>query len=153
MLVILVIMTYSVCLFSQERLSTDFARIGIFGNYNFNSHNADFTSIPGCPNCSPGHEEGHGTGLALGALFEYPFSGFFRAGIRASYIDHSALLTHSDSITIFYSENFELGRFEHRFDAKIKTLGFEPYAQFRIISNLYVGVVVPIPTRPPELLL
>lgn len=134
-------MTFTYCLHSEALLNTDLTRIGIFSNFNFNSHDADFKKLPDCPSCSPGYEKGSGTGLTFGVLFEYPFSSFFRAGLRASFNDHSGLLTRTEETTIFYEgEKDVAGRFEHRLEANIRTFGFEPYTQFRIIQNLYVGV-------------
>ena len=137
---ILIFLSYVVPLRSDESASTDHTRLGLFGNFNYNLHSADFKKLPNCPSCSPGYRSGSGTGISFGILFEQPFSALFRAGLRLRYNSHNGKLTSTDTTTILYSDYLETGRFEYRLDAIISSFDIEPYTQFNIFPHTYIGI-------------
>ncbi len=59
--------------------------LGGYLHYNMNLHSADFRSLPGCFNCSPGFDSGFGNGFSIGGLFEMPIAEKFYLGIRLGY--------------------------------------------------------------------
>jgi outer membrane protein OmpA-like peptidoglycan-associated protein len=108
----------------------------VFGAYLFNSHSADFKALPSCPSCSPGYQDGSGSGFSFGAIFEYKLSPLFTLGARLSYNDISALLKRDESTTVIIDGKATPGAFEHSIDATLSTLGIEPMLKVAIYDRL-----------------
>ena len=49
-------------------------RFGLVGALGLNAHIADFTEIPGIPNCSPGFRSGFGLAPSIALLYERPLA-------------------------------------------------------------------------------
>ncbi|MBX7155226.1 MAG: OmpA family protein [Bacteriodetes bacterium] len=59
--------------------------VGGFAGYNNNNFTADFSKLPGVPNCCPLYETGTGGGFAIGGLAEVPLLKFLRLETRIGY--------------------------------------------------------------------
>ncbi len=110
---------------------------GVFGNYNLNSFNADFRSFPGVPSCCPLYQDGTGTGVSVGGLFEIPLSDAFRLALRAGYSSRSGSMSRTENTTV--AGNLP-GVFEHQVDASIADLGVEPLAQYNPFASLWLNL-------------
>ncbi|MCL5992371.1 MAG: hypothetical protein M1419_09780, partial [Bacteroidetes bacterium] len=60
-------------------------RFGVYGNYNYYLHTADFHQIPDVVNCCPIFNGGEGTGYSFGLLYEYVYSNSISAIGRLKY--------------------------------------------------------------------
>ncbi len=122
------------CADSTERYS-----VGVFVDYSRNYHSADFRRISDCPSCSPGYRDGYGNSFSLGANFELPIREALSVGVRASYSDLSAVLKSEEPTMISVGGQAVSGAFEHSFDAKLSTVGIEPFAKYNIFDNFYAS--------------
>lgn len=133
---LLVIFILAISLRAEE--DTLRMKFGVYGEFNINSHSADFKKLPDCPNCSPGFESGSGTGISFGALFEYPFSKALFAGIRVGLTDLSAKLTRNEATTLIVNGVATGGTFEHQIEATLKGFSIQPLVKYAAIDNLYL---------------
>lgn len=59
--------------------------IGVLANYHRSTHTISGEQLQGISNCCPDFISNTGTGIAFGALFEYPFSNALRLTMRGSF--------------------------------------------------------------------
>ena len=116
---------------------------GLFGDYNLVRHDAGFSSLPGVPNCCSEFEQGSGTGLTIGGLFELPLGNAFGLGLRAAYSSGRARLLGLEQSTVMVAGKAVPAVFEHRIDATIASIGLEPSLLYRV----YGGTMVHLGTR------
>lgn len=119
--------------------STGRCSIGVFVDYSRNYHTADFRRISDCPSCSPGYRDGSGNAFSFGLIFELPLRKALSIGVRASYTDLSAVLKSEEPTMISVDGRAVSGAFEHSFDAKLATIGIEPFAKYNIFENFYAS--------------
>jgi len=112
------------------------SRYGIYGNLGLISHSADFRAFPGVPNCCPKFQNGSGTGLAFGALYDLPIASSLWLSLRVGYEDYSAKLTTRESE--LFSGGIQ-GEFEHRVTTTLSSLGLESMIQYAPLRNLRIG--------------
>jgi len=117
-------------------------RYGVAGGVNINTHSADFRALPGVPNCCPRFTAGSGFGVAAGALAEFPFAFDFLFTLRAEYIDHRALLSEREAVTVIVDGARQNGAFEHRVDATISSIGLQPGVAWRLLDHLFLSAGV-----------
>ena len=82
---------------AQER-----SAFGLFGHFGINMHTANFQKLPGVPNCCPRFEEGSGTGLSFGLLYELPLAELFALQLRAGYQSLSGELSAAEPTTVLH---------------------------------------------------
>ncbi len=109
------------------------ARYGGYGNFGLNAHTADFRTFPGVPNCCPKFENGSGSGLSFGILYDLPVASKLFLSLRAGYEDYSAKLTTTESILLSGGVQ---GAFEHRVTTNLSSVGVESWLNYGILSNL-----------------
>lgn len=115
------------------------ARYGVFGHLALNSHNADFFNMPGTQSCCSGYTGGSGTGVAGGALAEFPLaSGRLHIGARIALLTQPFTMTSSEPTRVIVAGVAQDGAFEHRLTGSLTTLGFEPLIGLRLFSSLFV---------------
>ncbi len=112
-------------------------RFGIFGGYNLNFHASDFKKLDNVPNCCPTFTSGDGTGIAIGALVDYPVDYKWHINGRVSYSVYNGLLSKVEETTVLVDGVSRQGEFEHTLDIGLSTLGFELGAGYRIIDYLF----------------
>ncbi len=110
---------------------------GIVANYNFNFFTADFRSFPNVPSCCPMYQDGSGSGLAFGLMYETPLTENMRLGFRAGYSSRNGTLTRTENTVV--TGNIP-GVFEHRVDASLADLGLEPLFQYNPIASFWVNL-------------
>lgn len=123
---------------AQSTLDVDkpLSRYGVYGNFNLNSHSADFRTFPGVPNCCPKFQDGNGNGLSLGLLYDLPFNPQWFLALRAGYENYSAKLTTSEPQELAGGIS---GVFEHRVTADLASIGIEPSVGFKPLRNLNIN--------------
>lgn len=112
--------------------------LGIFYNFNLNSHKVDFRSLPEVPNCCPQFNEGKGTGYALGILYELPLPLSSGIGLRISYSLLGGKLSSTENTLIKVDTSITQGIFEHTINTKINVINFNPYLIFKPLNFLNV---------------
>jgi outer membrane protein OmpA-like peptidoglycan-associated protein len=123
-------------------------RVGVFGNYGLNFHQALFDSLPGLVQPTPPETKllfkgGRGAGFTLGVLFEKPFSHDFSFAGRASV----SRLDGSMSTIGPFSQPDPSGNLlieaelESRFTTSITAFSLEPLAAWHPFPNasVYLG--------------
>jgi len=114
--------------------------VGLFFDYNYLIHSADFKKLPDCPSCSPGYEEGSGLAPAFGLLFEYPLNQSFVLGLRANYFNYGAELKKIEGTTVIVNGVEQLGEFEHSITASLASIGLEPFIKYRTAFGLNASI-------------
>lgn len=99
---------------------------GVFGDLNLNIHQAEFAKLPGIPSCCPRYESGTGTGPSVGLFYELPIGEWTALNLRAGYFVHNATLSTTESTTVIVGNETQDAKFEHRVDASLSSIGFEP---------------------------
>jgi outer membrane protein OmpA-like peptidoglycan-associated protein len=127
-------------IFAQEKNPTDRAKYGIYGGWQYNSHVASFSELPGVPNCCPLFEEGDGGGYSIGLTYDLPMPWDLWAGLRVGYTTLGAELTETENDFVRIGDEVVTGQFEHLIDASFAGISFEPYISYNAIYGLYVNV-------------
>ncbi|MEI6090808.1 MAG: OmpA family protein [bacterium] len=115
-------------------------KYGIYTDFSLNAHIADFRKIPDCPSCSPGYKSGFGAGLGGGILLELPLSNIFALSFKADYSNLSGLLTSTETTTLLVDSRAVAGEFQHRIDANLSAIGFEPALKISLFSNFFLDL-------------
>ncbi|MBI5324883.1 MAG: hypothetical protein HZB41_06370 [Ignavibacteriae bacterium] len=111
-------------------------RYGLFGGYNLNQNKALFQKLPGITNCCPNFENGSGTGINLGLLFDYELPYSFRTGLKAGISSLNNKLSTLESTLVRIGNDTSEGVFEHSIDAEILNLTFEPYLSYNPVLGI-----------------
>lgn len=118
-------------------------KYGIVGGINLNSHTANFTKLPGIPNCCPRYEQGFGIGYNFSLLYEKDVANDIWLGARLGIQTFDGLLSKEETTTVFTPDGVESGVFEHTLDSRFMNVGLEP----SIIYNIFDGLFVNLGTR------
>lgn len=121
--------------FPGEKSASERDSYGIFGDFNSNSHSADFLSLPGTLNCGPNFTSGTGTGISLGIFYEMPIASKFSLGLRAGYSGYGADLQSSESTTLISGNYSVSGNFNHTISTKISVAGIEPLVAYNAFDK------------------
>lgn len=120
-------------------------RIGVFGSYGLNFHQAFLDSIPGIAKAIPPFRDGRGMGFNLGVLFEKPLSHQFSLGGRFSLTSLNGAMLTTDSLytSSITPTGLQLIRsdIEYQADVNVNVFSLEPLAAWHPFPNasLYVG--------------
>lgn len=120
---------------TQDSLRT---RYGVVGGLSFNMHTADFQALPGIANCCSQFSSGSGTGALGGVFVEWPLGRDHLFSLRASYVDHSALLSKQEPYRIVVGGVGQDMVDEHTIDASLASIGLEPAVAYRAFGDLFV---------------
>lgn len=123
----------------QSDTATLVWRVGLFGSYDLNRHNADFRGLPGVPSCCPQYSTGDGNGQLLGALVEVVPDSAWALSLRAGYSVVNAVLTSKEPVVL---TGIVDGVIEHRIDARFSLMGIEPAFIWKPVGGLNVQVGV-----------
>jgi outer membrane protein OmpA-like peptidoglycan-associated protein len=132
-----------VCLIVVSSFSTTYSqdtnqtKFGVFAHYLLSLHSADFTRLPGIPNCCPRFESGSGSGFTIGGLFEMPISKKFSFGARVGYQSIGATLTADEGTTIIVDGVARRGAFTHSVEASLSNLGLDGLIIWNPVKKLY----------------
>jgi outer membrane protein OmpA-like peptidoglycan-associated protein len=121
-------------------------RYGVFGDFLRSVHSADFVRLAGATDIpyASRFDGGDGSGVNLGALFEYPLSESIWLGLRGSYQSDKAKLRTSEQTVVIVADTSTFnGEFERQIDASIATASIEPMVGLR----LPIGVMLSLGAR------
>jgi outer membrane protein OmpA-like peptidoglycan-associated protein len=111
-------------------------RFGIVGGLSLNLHFADFTQIPGIPNCSPGFRRGIGLAPSIALLYERPIALPWLLQLRAGYVAEGATLTRAEHSFVDIGGAATLIDIDHSIAVSLGSLGIEPLAACRLTPQL-----------------
>jgi len=131
---ILFLLFLPILIMSQEPLRN---RIGIYGSYGINIHQADFKRLPDCYSCSPGFRSGIGFGPAIGLSYDHPWKEDMFLTARVLHRRISGDLVTLEPITVIVQGNPVAGEFRHELNTVLTTFGFEPGIKYRISDGWY----------------
>lgn len=137
---LLFLMACSCALAQEESIDTNAIRprYGAYFNFNMNDHFADFDTLPGIPSCCPKYEEGFGTGVAFGLLYEFPLEYDLLLGFRAGYASYSGELKKIENEMVMVDGDLYPGKFEHTLDAKLTNIGIEPMLSWNFTRRFFL---------------
>lgn len=136
------VLVFMVLLLSDYSLAQQRTMYGITGNLNYNIHSADFRAFPNVPSCCPRFENGSGSGLSVGLVYDMPLSESTRLSLRAGYSSQHGTLVRTEDIVVSGNLN---GKFEHTVNASLANIGVEPlfgyylFDKFRLNGGVRFG--------------
>lgn len=125
-------------------------RIGLYGAYTLNIHQANFLQLPNCPTCSQEpFTGGTGSGFLVGGLYEIPFSRALALSLRASYTTQHGTLDVDEPTAIPAKPDEQRQNiphttatdldavFHHTINAQLANIGFEPALLYKPFQSYY----------------
>lgn len=135
LLILMIIVSLSTILVYCQDIQN--SKFGIFGHYLLSLHSADFTRLPGIPNCCPRFESGSGSGYTYGALYEVPISNKFFLGARVGLQSIGATLKAEEGTTIIVDGVARRGTFTHSVESSLSNLGIDGLIIWNPVKKLY----------------
>jgi outer membrane protein OmpA-like peptidoglycan-associated protein len=127
---------FTVSSYSQEeKIVKEPFIIGILGGYGPNFHNADFTTVPGCPSCNPGFDNNVGSGFQLGLSGEYLINNPFWAYLKLGLLSLNSVLKNTEPTYVIVGNSQVPGQFQFIEDASLTSFKISPGVAY----NLYPG--------------
>ncbi len=114
--------------------------LGIWGDVEANWHHADFTQLPGVPNCCPDFQSGSGTGPAFGLFGQRNLPNNLQLALRAGYFSWSGTLQAVQHTTVNVSDIPTPADIEHTIEGGLGSIGIEPMLQWRHASGAILGI-------------
>lgn len=111
-------------------------RFGIFGNYNYYFHSANFHQLPEVVNCCPIFTEGKAGGFSAGLLYEYIYSNSISAIVRLKYSQINGQISDDERKSALVDNTPTNALIEHFLDTKISIAGIESFVKIKIIDEL-----------------
>jgi len=136
----LIILLFSINITFAQKINENNSKYGGYIGFNLNSHAANFTKLPGIPNCCPRFEEGSGTGFNLGVLYEYKIADDFWIGTRLGIMTLDGILTKTETTTLNTDNGSIAGEFEHKVESSFMNIGFEPSLIYNPFGALFLNV-------------
>lgn len=125
---------------SQSVTEQKTSRFGLFGDVGLFQHSSDFRGLPGLPTCCPRYDNGTGTGLFLGVVYDIPLSTGFSLNLRGVYSSHKGTFTNTETRPVLDNTNTVVdGIFEHRLETTLGVIGFEPIVRYSVLGNLAIN--------------
>lgn len=114
-------------------------RYGVFGTANIISHQANFQSLPGVPNCCPRFTSGDGTGYTVGLVYEHPLQGEWLFGGRLAFEHTPASFSSREPTTFIVDGKATPGAFLHELEATYDAIWAHYTVGYRALDNLAEG--------------
>jgi len=109
---------------------------GVYGSFNINMHETDFSQLPNVPNCCPRFSSGEGNGFSAGLFYELPLSDNLSGQLRLGFCSIKGDLSEIENEYIIYNDQLETAEIEHLLTADISALTFGLYSRFLVIEGL-----------------
>ena len=116
-------------------------KVGICIGANYNTHNIDnLQTLSAGACCASFSDAGHGYGLNLEGLLEFPLNQNIKTQFRFGFTSLSGELVSNNLSPIIYEDKSIDAVIEDRLDVSIKALRFQPSIQYNIIDNFYFHI-------------
>ena len=132
--------------YSQDVLTidtTDYTmkpRFGLFFNYNFLFHTANFQELPSILTCCPNYGNTNDFGISLGALFEYPIDKKMRIGGRLTFDTYQASFSSTETKPIIIDGKTQNGEIGFDLETKFGYVGIEPLVMYSFYPNFWANL-------------
>lgn len=113
-------------------------RFGVYLGGGYDVHSANFTALPGIPNCCPVFENGSGFGFQFQAVYEHPISDQFFLSSRVGYSSRSGSLVKDESTTLFVMQSPSSGIFRHELSLDYSQITLELLPQFNPFESITI---------------
>lgn len=140
LILIFTFFTFDFTISQEIEESENNSKYGGYIGFNFNSHTANFSKLPGIPNCCPRFEEGTGTGLNFGVLYEYKIADDFWIGTRLGVMTLDGTLSSIEKTTLNTTNGSVEGEFEHKVESSFMNIGFEPSLMYNPFDELFLNI-------------
>jgi outer membrane protein OmpA-like peptidoglycan-associated protein len=137
-LIIIAIQYFSLSAYSAN--DTSHSKYGVYGGINLNFHTAQFTNLPGIPNCCPRFESGFGLGYNFGVLYEHRLGKALSLGVRLGLHSLSGTLSAEEPTTVITPTGPLDGVFEHTVESGFMNLGFEPSLIYSLAPRFSISL-------------
>jgi hypothetical protein len=126
---------------AQQSSFLETFHVGFIGDYVSNRYSADFTHLPGCPDCGcPVFRDGKGDGFAAGAFVRVPLGDAFSIGLAFTYNDQSGTLSKDEHAVVMSKEGVPVPAvYRQTIDATIHTIGIEPRVSYSFYDAFHVS--------------
>ncbi|MDP4236795.1 MAG: OmpA family protein, partial [Bacteroidota bacterium] len=125
---------------TQGMSSSTRPAIGGFGGVNMNMAHADFSQLPGVPDCNASYKSGFGFGPSFGAFYELPLAGKFSLLLRGAYTSYSQKLVSNEETPVIIGGVQSQGVIEHSITASLASLGIQPLASYHITDAFAIHI-------------
>lgn len=124
-------------------------RFGLSGVFSMNYFSANFSTLPGIPNCCPKFEQGRGSSFAIVGNAGYSFDEDFGIHAGFGYFPLNGTLERDENTTVILEGTARQGVFRHTVTLSSDLLVVEPALTFEPLRNLrlYGGVSLGFPLR------
>ncbi|MFY8000606.1 MAG: OmpA family protein [Candidatus Kapaibacteriota bacterium] len=138
---LLALFVAQVPLTAQKLDSSARTRFGVFGQFAYNMHRANFATLPDVPNCCPQFTDAVSNAYALGAMFDIPMSNAFGFSLRASYTPTPGRFQSTETDPRTALQNIDGSpnpdsRFFHILEANLGSLGLEAFLTIKPLTGL-----------------
>ncbi len=125
----------------QDSIPEPGHRLGVHADWQYNLHRSDMRGLPGTPSCCPQYDGGSGSGISVGAIWQIPLALQWSLQLRAGYAMHDAVQTAIENSMVLVAGVPVPARVEHRIDAAISSVGFEPLVGYHPFERfgVYAG--------------
>jgi outer membrane protein OmpA-like peptidoglycan-associated protein len=125
---------------SSEELAVPSIRpaIGGFADLNLNMAHANFSQLPGIPDCNALYQSGTGIGPAFGIFYEMPLQHNFSLLLRGGFDLYGEKLTSDEQAPIAIGGVETPGIIEHSITATLGMIGLQPLVNYHITTAFAV---------------
>ena len=122
--------------------------VGGFADINLNMAHANFSQLPGIPDCNALYQSGSGIGPSFGIFYEMPLQNNFSLLLRGGFDLYGEKLTSDESAPVAIGGVETPGTIEHSITATLGMIGLQPLLNYHITPAFAVhlggeiGVVV-----------
>ena len=125
---------------SDVKLSEPNSRpaFGAFADANLSMAHANFSQLPGVPECNVIYQSGIGIGPAFGIFYELPLQNNFSILLRGVYDRYGEKITSNEQTPIALGGVQSQVVIEHGINATLGMIGFQPMANYHITNALAI---------------
>lgn len=112
---------------AQPAVDSSHLSVGVYGGFDIVQHDASFMGIPTVPTCSPGFQDGSGSGNGFGGLLHYRIDDAIAIQLRLGYSSSTGTTKVRETIgNVVQGGEVVQAVTEHAIEAKITTFDIEP---------------------------
>lgn len=137
LIVLIFVIVSTQLVFGQDTVPK--SKFGIFAGYGLNYYNAEFTELPGIPNCCPKFDGALGSGYSIGLSGDYLISDKLYLGWKFAFVDISAPFKAKESVPVRVDDNIIDGIFEHSLNIHLNGISIQPNISYNLFSNFFAS--------------
>lgn len=129
--------------FAQKVDSAARTRFGVWGQYAYTMHYANFKELPGVPSCCENFRDAIAHNFAAGLLYDVPFDKVFGLSLRLGYVRYAGIPSWIENTprtvlggAVKPDGSPEVLTVQHTIDANLGNIGFEPFLTIKPFTGL-----------------